>query len=255
MAERARDRSQQRPPPDFSRTFVEQHPPLRPQLRGRPRGAPLPAPLPPPAAGHGARSGIGMLTSGRMGFGPIASARSSAARRPSCDSRRRAGGCPMTSLPLLPRLLHERQRPGVRGVARRRSAPNWASSSRRSTTGTAAARPSTSPSARPGAYALVGRNLALAEKPEQRQPDARRSLQRLLPQPRQDRPVRAREPGPARPGQRGPRGGRPAVHAGLGRGAPPLRGPRATTSASRRSAAMSPARWPACASRRTSAAW
>ncbi len=104
-------------------------------------------------------------------------------------------------------------------------------------------------------YALVARNLALASRQAEGTDTARGPLQRLLPQPGEDRPADARGPAPAAPGQRGAGGGRPALRRRAAQGPAPARRHRATMSASRRSRRKVYARCAASSSRPTTAAW
>ena len=79
----------------------------------------------------------------------------------------------------------------------------------KSMTGTAAGRPNISRSTCYPAYALVARNLALAS--QQGGSKDGRPVQRLLPEPAQDRPLYAPVPRAGRRRQRGAGGGRPAL--------------------------------------------
>ena len=141
----------------------------------------------------------------------------------------------MTELPLLPGLLARRQRRGLRSTRSRRSSVRSGSTLEEIDDWNCCGATEYMTLSPLGGYALIGRNLALAERQRNGSGHPRRPVQPVLRQPRQDRPLRPREPGPARPGEHGPRRGRPALHPGLGRRSATCSRSSSTTSASTRS--------------------
>ena len=114
---------------------------VRAKLGAGPDGAPLPAPLHPAAARHDADGPRPLPAAAGSASCPTASSRESSST-PSCSAPR-SWSEPDEQLPLLPGLLDGRQRPLLSRIARRRLRAARHRPSRRSTTGTAAARPST----------------------------------------------------------------------------------------------------------------